>query len=77
MSAGGRVTNFFAAYLALPVVLMFYAYYKIAYRTHWVGVMDIDLVTGRNEFETDSVRKQWKEDRSEWPRWKVLYKLMC
>lgn len=76
-SARARVTDFFAAYLALPVVLAFYLYYKIAYKTRWVRVEDIDLQTGRNEFESAIVRRQWKEDKSEWPRWKVFYKTLC
>ncbi|KAH6711134.1 amino acid transporter-like protein [Leptodontidium sp. MPI-SDFR-AT-0119] len=76
-TAGEQAVNFFEAYLAMPVVLLFYAYYKIWYRTKWVRVKDIDLQTGRNEFETVHVRRQWKDDRSEWPRWKVLYKTLC
>ncbi|CZR58012.1 probable amino acid transport protein GAP1 [Phialocephala subalpina] len=76
-SKGEQVTNFFEAYLAMPVVLLFYGFYKIWYRTKWVRVKDIDLVTGRNEFESLGVRRQWREDRSEWPRWKVIYKTLC
>lgn len=76
-TVGEQAVNFFEAYLAMPVVLIFYAYYKIWYRTKWVRVKDIDLQTGRNEFETVHVRRQWKDDRSEWPRWKVLYKTLC
>ncbi|KAH7336397.1 amino acid transporter-like protein [Rhexocercosporidium sp. MPI-PUGE-AT-0058] len=76
-SPGEKAVNFFEAYLAMPVVLLFYGYYKIWYRTKWVRVKDIDLQTGRNDFETEHVRRQWKDDRSEWPRWKVLYKTLC
>jgi len=74
---GEQATNFFAAYLAMPVVLLFYGFYKIWYRTKWVRVKDIDLQTGRNEFETAGERRQWKDDMGEWPRWKVLYKTLC
>ncbi len=76
-SVGEQVANFFEAYLAMPVVILFYAYYKIWYRTQWVLVKDIDLQTGRNDFETAHVRKQWKDDRGDWPKWKVLYKTLC
>jgi amino acid transporter len=72
-----QVSNFFEAYLAMPVVLLFYAFYKIRYKTRWVRVKDVDLQTGRNEFETAGVRAQWKEDKGDWPRWKVLYKMLC
>lgn len=76
-TAGEQAVNFFEAYLAMPVVLLFYGYYKIWYRTKWVRVKDIDLQTGRNEFETVHVRRQWKDDKSEWPRWKIIYKTLC
>lgn len=76
-TAGEKASNFFAAYLAMPVVLLFYAFYKIWYRPRWVRVRDVDLKTGRNEFETAPVRRQWKEDMSEWPRWKIIYKTLC
>jgi amino acid transporter len=72
-----QVTNFFEAYLAFPVVILFYAFYKIWYRTRWMRPAEIDLQSGRNEFESDLVRRQWKEDKSEWPRWKVLFKTLC
>ncbi|KAK0109808.1 hypothetical protein ONS95_002480 [Cadophora gregata] len=76
-SVGEQAVNFFEAYLAMPVVLLFYGYYKIWYKTKWVRVKDIDLQTGRNDFETVHVRRQWKDDKSEWPRWKIIYKTLC
>jgi amino acid transporter len=76
-TVGEQVSNFFEAYLAMPVVLLFYSFYKFWYKTRWVRVRDVDLQTGRNEFETAGVRRQWKEDMDEWPRWKVLYKMLC
>jgi amino acid transporter len=76
-TAAEQVANFFEAYLAMPVVLLFYAFYKIFYRTSWVRINDIDLQTGRNEFESALMRKQMREDRSEWPKWKVLYRTLC
>jgi amino acid transporter len=77
LSGGERATNFFEAYLAMPVVLLFYGVYKVGYKTRWVKVKEIDLVTGRNEFESKGVRRRWREDRSEWPVWKVVYKTLC
>ncbi len=76
-TAKGKVVNIFEAYSAMPVVLIFYVAYKFWFRTRWVRTKDVDLVTGRNEFETPAVRKGWVEDRGEWPRWKVLYKTLC
>lgn len=76
-TAGERVTNFFAAYLAMPVVLLFYGTYKLWFRPKWVRIADVDLNTGRNEFESEVVRRQWKDDKSEWPLWKRIYKTLC
>ena len=72
----GQVSNFFEAYLAFPIVMLFYAGYKIWYRTSWIKIEDIDLQTGRNDFESALMRKQMREETSDWPRWKKLYKTM-
>lgn len=72
-----RAANFFAAYLAMPVVLVFYLCYKLWFRPRWVRIADVDLTVGRNEFESEVVRRQWKEDKSEWPTWKRIYKTLC
>jgi amino acid transporter len=72
-----RVADFFEAYLAFPVVILCYVSYKFWYRTKWVNFRDIDLKTGRNEFESELIRQRWREDRSLWPRWKKIYKMMC
>jgi amino acid transporter len=69
--------NFFEAYLALPVVLAFYGFYKIFYRTSFVRIKDIDLNTGRHEFESALWRDKMREDKTTWPKWKILYRTLC
>ncbi|TVY27589.1 General amino-acid permease [Lachnellula hyalina] len=76
-TVGGQVADFFEACLAMPVVILSYVFYKIWYRTKWVRIRDVDLKTGRNDCESDFIRQRWKEDRSLWPRWKVIYKTLC
>jgi amino acid transporter len=76
-SMGERAADFFEAYLAFPVVVLCYVFYKFWYRTRWVNYKDIDLKTGRNEFESELIRQRWREDMSMWPRWKKIYKTMC
>jgi amino acid transporter len=76
-TAADRAKNFFAVYLALPVVLAFYGGYKLWYRTKFISIKDIDLHTGRHEFESAIYRDKLREDRSQWPRWKVFYKTVC
>lgn len=68
--------NFFQAYLAAPVVLVFYVGYKIWYRTSFVRVKDMDLKTGR-QLESSFWRDKMREDRSMWPKWKRLYNTVC
>jgi amino acid transporter len=76
-SPGLMAENFFAAYLAAPVVLLFYGFYKLWYRTSFIKIKDIDLQTGRHEFESALYRDKMREDRSLWPRWKIIYKTVC
>jgi yeast amino acid transporter len=76
-TTGEKVNNFFEAYLALPVVLVFYVFYKVWFRTSFVRIAEIDLNTGRHEIESALWRDKVREDRSLWPRWKVIYKTLC
>ncbi|APA09978.1 hypothetical protein SS1G_05757 [Sclerotinia sclerotiorum 1980 UF-70] len=77
-----KISGFFEAYLALPVVLMFYAGYKLWYRTRWMKIEAIDLRTGRNDVDAGflyrgSRGQRWEMGMEEWPRWKKIYKLLC
>ena len=76
-TTGEKITNFFEAYLALPVILVFYLVYKVWYRTALVTIGDIDLNTGRHEHESALYRDKLREDRTTWPRWKIIYKTLC
>jgi yeast amino acid transporter len=76
-TAPEKVTNFFEAYLAMPIVMLFYAFYKICYKTTWARIKDIDLVTGRNKVESETFRDNMRTEQAMWPRWKVLYKTLC
>jgi amino acid transporter len=76
-SPGVKATDFFEAYLALPVVLAFLVVYKVWFRTSFVRLTDIDLDTGRHELESALYRDKMREDKTMWPRWKVIYKTLC
>lgn len=69
--------TFFLAYLAAPVVILFYVPYKLWYKTPFMKVMDMDLVTGRREIDSAVFMEQEKNERARWPRWKKVYKMMC
>lgn len=76
-SPGKIAVNFFEAYLAAPVVLLFYIGYKLWYRTSFLKIKDIDLNTGRHAIESALWRDKMREDRSLWPKWKRVYKTVC
>jgi amino acid transporter len=70
-------TNFFEAYLAAPVTLLFYLYYKIVYKTRMVKIAEIDLDTGRDVYESTAFRDKLRDDKTLWPRWKIIYRTIC
>ncbi|QRV74899.1 amino acid permease [Ceratobasidium sp. AG-Ba] len=45
------VSTFLAAYICLPIFAAFYLYWKIAKKTKWVRLEEIDFVTGRRELD--------------------------
>jgi amino acid transporter len=46
MSAGELVQNFFSAYLAAPIVILFYVVYKFWFKTPFIRSHMMDLHTG-------------------------------
>lgn len=42
-----RVENIFSSLLTLPVVLCFYLFFKLTYKTKWVNLENVDIDTGR------------------------------
>lgn len=77
MSANELVENFFQAYLAAPVVIAFYIPYKIYFKTPFVRAKDMDLSTGRREFDVQQLIDEERAEQAEWPAWKRIYKMLC
>lgn len=75
-STGEAVADFFAVYLGVPIVILFYGVYKAYYRTPWIRTKDIDLQSGKNEMDPTLFMKV-KEDKASWPTWKVVYNTLC
>lgn len=71
------VENFFQAYLAAPVVICFFIFYKLWARPKFVKLRDIDLFTGRRELNLKILKAQEREEQMIWPRWKKWYKFFC
>lgn len=77
MTARELVVNFFQAYLAAPVVFLMYIGYKLWKRTDVIKTRDMDLFTGKREFNVRLLVAEEKADRLHWPTWKKWYKFIC
>lgn len=72
-----RIKNFFLEYMAVPIVLVFYIAHKLWFNTGIIRVQDMDIDTGRRDFNLPILLAQELEEKHYWPKWKKLYKYMC
>ncbi|OAA39001.1 general amino-acid permease GAP1 [Beauveria brongniartii RCEF 3172] len=77
MAAREIVQNFFLKWMGTPVVLLFFISHKLYYKTRYVKIEDLNVDTGRRQFNLPILIEQEKEEQANWPRWKVFYKLIC
>jgi amino acid transporter len=77
LSAAGQVENFFLAYLAAPIVIVFYIAYKLLYRTSIMRCKDMDLQTGMRGLDLPALMAEERAEKAAWPRWKKWYKIVC
>jgi amino acid transporter len=76
-SPGEITREFFLRYLAFPIVASFYIGHKLYYRTKLIHIKDMDVDTGRRDFNLHILKAQEEEERKYWPRWKKVYKFLC
>ena len=77
MSAGRVASEFFLKWMGGPIIFLFYLLHKVFYRTSYVRIRDMDVDTGRRDFNVPILHAQEKEERAGWPRWKRIYKFLC
>jgi yeast amino acid transporter len=77
MTSGQVAENFFIKFMGAPIILIFYIGHKIYYRTSIVKIHDLDVDTGRRDFNVPILMAQEKEERANWPKWKKFYRWMC
>jgi amino acid transporter len=65
-----RATAFFQAFLAAPVVVIFYIPYKIFLKTPFVKVSEMDITTGRLDYIPVEVLRREREEERAKPIWK-------
>lgn len=75
--AAALTENFFAAYLTVPIVLLFYIVYKILYKTPFMRSKDMDLKTGIRQLDLRELQAEDEAEKAQWPKWKKAYKLFC
>ncbi len=75
--AAALTENFFSAYLAAPIVLMFFVCYKLYYNTSIQHCSDMDLKTGIRELNLAELKEEERLEMATWPKWKKAYKFLC
>lgn len=69
--------NFFLQYMAAPIVIVSYLAHRLYFRTTVVRMEDMDIDTGRRDFNLPILVAQESEERRSWPRWKRWYRYLC
>jgi len=77
MNAAERTRNWFEAYLALPIVLLFYIPHKLYYRTKIVRSHNMDVHSGIRELNLADLIAEEHRERLTWPKWKRLWHFCC
>ncbi|KAG5933688.1 hypothetical protein E4U53_000897 [Claviceps sorghi] len=77
MDSSRVAQNFFLKFMGVPIIFAFYVGHKVFYRTGLVRIRDMDIDTGRRDFNLPVLIAQEEEERATWPRWKRYYKFMC
>ena len=75
--AAALTKNFFADYLAVPIVLLFYIVYKTLYKTRVMRSKDMDLKTGARQLDWRGLQSEEEVEKAQWPKWKKAYKVFC
>ncbi|CAM1506824.1 Fc.00g064650.m01.CDS01 [Cosmosporella sp. VM-42] len=77
MTQADIARNFFLKWMGAPIVLTFFGLHKLYFSTSFVRLADMDVDTGRRDFNVPILVAQEKEERKGWPRWKIFYKFLC
>ncbi|KAK3383136.1 amino acid permease-domain-containing protein [Lasiosphaeria ovina] len=77
MAVPSAVQNFFLQYLAVPIVATFYFSYKLWFRTSIIRTKDIDIDTGRRDFNLPILIAHENDEQKSWPLWKKIYRFLC
>lgn len=59
------------------LMLIFFVVHKIIHGTRYVRPGEVDLDTGRRDYNVLLLESLEREQRAMWPRWKKIYKFLC
>lgn len=65
--------TFITNYLGIPVYLALFLGYKLWYKTKLIPLKEVDLITGKREFDEDEALWAEEEAESNKPWWKKLW----
>ncbi|KAL3428062.1 General amino-acid permease GAP1 [Phlyctema vagabunda] len=77
MTVGERIQNFFEGYLAAPIVVVAYVFYKVIYKTKIVRSADVDLHSGMRELNVAELIAEERAEMMTWPRYKKIWRTVC
>src|SRR4051794_7158185 len=68
--------GFFEAYLAMPIVILFYVGFKVIKRTKFKRLADIDITSGRREMDLPAILAEERAIQATWPWWKKWWNIV-
>lgn len=68
--------GFFEAYLAMPIVIVFYVGFKLVKKTKDKRLKDIDITSGRREMDLPALLAEEREIMAGWPWWKRWWNIV-
>ncbi|PVH97629.1 AAT family amino acid transporter [Periconia macrospinosa] len=77
LTASQRVETFFQAYLAFPIVAMFFIVFKVYHKTKFKRAHEMDVTSGRREMDLPRLLAEERAEQAQWPKWKKVYKILC
>lgn len=77
MTASEIAQSLFLRCMGVPIIVFSYVLHKAICRTTYVRVNDMDVDTGRRDFNRPTLVAQDDEEKASWPKWKIFYKFLC
>ncbi|KAG5973517.1 hypothetical protein E4U55_000435 [Claviceps digitariae] len=77
LTTGERLKNAALKLMGVGVIAVCYLGHKLVYRTRYIPVGEVDVDTGRREYNAHLLHVREMEEREVWPLWKKVYKFLC